>query len=68
MVKQIVRDIFFLGQPSEPGYKSGYSDRKGSAGYTAGEPGTMRWHGCKHDWCEEEYHYCEYGGYRYCDV
>lgn len=21
----------------------------------------MRWHGCKHDWCEEEYHYLNMG-------
>ena len=48
MVKQIVRDIFFLGQPSEPG--------------------TVRWYGCKHDWRKEEYHYCEYGIHRCCDV
>ena len=62
MVKQIVRDVFFLGQPSEPATKAG------SAGYVAGEPGTVRWYGCKHDWCKEEYHYCEYGIHRCCDV
>ena len=57
MVKQIVRDIFFLGQPSE-----------GSAGHTAGEPGMVRWYGCKYDWCKEEYYHCEYGIYRCCYV
>ena len=41
---------------------------EGSAGHTAGEPGTVRWYGCKYDWCKEEYHHCEYGIYRCCYV
>ena len=81
MVKQIVRDIFFLGQPSKPAtkadqtcalpipsHKSRYPDWEGSAGHTAGEPGTVRWYGCKYDWCKEEYYHCEYGIYRCCYV
>ena len=67
MVKQIVRDIFFLGQPSKPATKADIQIGK-AAGHTAGEPGTVRWYGCKYDWRKEEYHHCEYGIHRCCDV
>ena len=68
MVKQIVRDVFFLGQPSEPATKADIQVGKRSAGYAAGEPRAMRWYGGEHDWCKEEYYYCEYGIHRCGDV
>ena len=68
MVKQIVRDVFFLGQPSEPATKADIQVGKDLQGYTAGKPGTVRWYGCKYDWCKEEYHHCKYGIHRCCDV
>ena len=46
------------------GYNGGEIGWKGSAG----KSGTVRWHGCKHDWRKEEYHHCEYGIHRCCDV
>ena len=36
MVKPIMRDIFFLNQPSEPATESEPEDRDGSAGYFEG--------------------------------
>lgn len=50
MVKQIVRDVFFLGQPSEPATKADIRGWKGSAGYAAGEQRTLCWYGGEHDW------------------
>ena len=67
MVKQIVRDIFFLGQPSKLATKADIQIGKDLQD-TAGEPGTVRWYGCKYDWCKEEYYHCEYGIYRCCYV
>ena len=49
-------------------HESRHPGWKGSAGHTAGKPGTLRWYGCKYDWCKEEYHHCEYGIHRCCDV
>ena len=49
-------------------HESRHPGWKGSAGHTAGKPGTVRWYGCKYDWCKEEYHHCEYGIHRFCDV
>ena len=68
MVKQIVRDIFLFRPAIRASHKSRYPDWKGSAGHTAGEPGTVCWYGCQYDWCKEEYHYCEYGIHRCSDV
>ena len=79
MVKQIVRDVFFLGQPSEPATKADIqvgkdlqdtlkAHREGCVGYAAGEPGALCGYGGKHDWCKEEYHHCKYGLHRCCDV
>ena len=73
MVKQIVRDIFFLGQPSEPATKADIqvgkdlqdtlqANRERCVGMAATE--------CvaRSDWCKEEYYHCEYGINRCCDV
>ena len=49
-------------------HESRYSGWKRSAGYAAGEPRAMRWYGCQYDWRKEEYHHCEYGIHRCCDV
>ena len=37
MVKQIVRDVFFLGQKSEPATKDDLQGGQRSAGYIAGK-------------------------------
>ena len=59
----------FLFRPAiQASHKSRYPDWEGSAGHTAGEPGMVRWYGCKYDWCKEEYYHCEYGIYRCCYV
>ena len=67
MVKQIVRDVFFLGQPSEPATKADIqvgkdlqdtlqANRERCVGMAANMIGVR------------EYHYCEYGIHRCSDV
>ena len=65
MVKQIVRDIFFLGQPSKLATKADIQIGKDLQDTLQA---TVRWYGCKYDWCKEEYYHCEYGIYRCCYV
>ena len=68
MVKQIVRDVFFLGQPSEPATKADIqvgkdlqdtlqANRERCVGMAANMIGV-----------KEEYHHCEYGIHKCCDV
>ena len=45
MVKQIVRDIFFLGQPSKPATKADIQIGKDLQDTLQAEPGTVRWYG-----------------------
>ena len=66
MVKQIVRDVFFLGQPSEPATKADI--QVGKDPQDTLQANRERWYGGKHDWCKEEYHHCKYGLHRCCDV
>ena len=66
MVKQIVRDIFFLGQPSKPATKADIQIGKDLQD-------TLQ---ANREWCVgmaanmigEEYYHCEYGIYRCCYV
>ncbi len=68
MVKQIVRDIFFLGQPSEPATKADIqvgkdlqdtlqANRERCVGMAANMIGVKK-----------EYHYCKYGIHGCSDV
>ena len=69
MVKQIVRDIFFLGQPSEPATKADIQVGKDLQDtLQANRERCVGLYGCKYDWCKEEYYHCEYGIHRCCDV
>ena len=68
MVKQIVRDVFFLGQPSEPATKADIQVGKDLQDTLQANRERCVGMGGEHDWCKEEYHHCEYGIHKCCDV
>ena len=68
MVKQIVRDVFFLGQPSEPATKADIQVGKDLQDTLQANRERCVGMAGEHDWCKEEYHHCKYGIHRYCDV
>ncbi len=54
MVRTIVKDIFFLGQKSEPATK------ERSSGYTGSQPCRLRGNGSKYDRNQKESDHCKY--------
>ena len=68
MVKQIVRDIFFLGQPSKPATKADIQIGKDLQDTLQANRERCVGMAAKYDWCKEEYYHCEYGIYRCCYV
>ena len=63
MVKPIMKDVFFLGQKSEPATKADLQ-----VGYLTGKSRRLCGYGCEYDWSEKASHYCEYGIRRYRNV
>lgn len=59
MVKQIVRDIFFLGQPSEPATQADLSVEE-ICWIPCRRIGRPVWACGKYDRCEEKYYYREH--------
>ena len=68
MVKQIVRDIFFLGQPSEPATQADLSVGRDLLDTLQANRDGLCGHGGKYDRCEEKYYYREHGLDRCGDV
>lgn len=50
MVREICRDVIFLGKKSEPATKEDLSVAKRFIRYTCSKPRTLRRHGGKYDW------------------
>ena len=59
MVREITKDIFFLGQKSEPATEADI--QTGRDLQDTLKACGMCWHGSKHDRDKKECYYCEYG-------
>lgn len=68
MVKANSKRHFFLGQPSEPATKADIQIGKDLQDTLQANREQCVGMACQYDWCKEEYHYCEYGIHRCCDV
>lgn len=68
MVKQIVRDIFFLGQPSEPATQADLSVGRDLLDTLQANREACVGMAAKYDRCEEKYYYREHGLDRCGDV